>query len=348
MKLCILSGYSGDDVKPLIIEEAQKKFDTVLFVHLNKVRVVCRNGVTKIMYKNKDLSEFDVVWLRAFGEDFVLAELLLDILESSNTYVQSSAEAFQVCNHKFYTVKVASSIGIPTPDSSLSVSPSVAEKIVKRSGFPTVVKLLSGFGGKGVMLINSEEEFKPILETLQVFKEFISTQEYVKADATDYRALVVGKEVVGIRRVGAKGDWRANVSTGGKAEFVELDENIVKMALSAAELLGADVCSVDFLLTKNGPLLVEINFTPGMIQKYFGNKIAEKIVNFLYSKALKRKKLGEDFNEDFNESFNEEVKYESDETINGSLESSSDAVKNAGDLKEVKKDFEKDSNTKKQ
>ncbi len=293
MKICILSGNSGNDVKPLIIEEAQKKFDSLLFVPLKKIRVTCRNGKTTIYYKNRDLSEFDVVWIRAFGEDFVLAEMVLEILENSGVYVQSTAEAFQVCSHKFYTVKLAGAIGIPVPDSSITITPEVATRIVKRTGFPAVVKLLSGFGGKGVMLINSEEEFKPILETIRVFDEFISTQEFLPAESTDYRALVIGKEVIGIRRKGVEGEWRANVSTGGCAEFVELGEDIDQMALSAAEILGADICSVDFLKTKDGPKLVEINFTPGMIKGYFGNKIADKILTFLLEKAKlnKEKKL---------------------------------------------------------
>lgn len=292
MKLCILSGTSGEDVKPLIIEEAQKKFDSLLYVPLKKIRITCREGKTTIFYKNRDLSEFDVVWLRAFGEDFVLAEMVLEILENSGVYVQSTAEAFQVCNHKFYTVKVASSIGIPVPDSSLSVTPEVATQMVKKSGFPAIIKLLSGFGGKGVMMVESEEEFKPILETLRIFDEFISTQEYLKAGAVDYRALVIGEKVIGIKRTGVEGEWRANVSIGGTAEFVELGEDVEKMALSAAELLGADICSVDFLITKEGPMLMEINFTPGMIQKFFGNKIAEEIISFLLKKA--KEKSGEE------------------------------------------------------
>ena len=294
MKICILSGKSGDDVKPLIIEEAQKKFDSLLFVPLKKIRVTCRNGKTTIYYKNRDLSEFDVVWIRAFGEDFVLAEMVLEILENSGVYVQSTAEAFQVCSHKFYTVKLAGAIGIPVPDSSITITPEVATRIVKRAGgFPAVVKLLSGFGGKGVMLINSEEEFKPILETIRVFDEFISTQEFLPSEATDYRALVIGKDILGIRRKGIEGEWRANVSTGGCAEFVELGEDIDQMALSAAEILGADICSVDFLKTKDGPKLVEINFTPGMIKGFFGNKIADKILTFLLEKAKLNKEKKE-------------------------------------------------------
>ncbi|HZX19695.1 MAG TPA: RimK family alpha-L-glutamate ligase [archaeon] len=294
MKICIISGVSGNDVKPIIIEEAQKKFDSVLFVPLNKIRIACREGKTSIYYKHTDLSQYDAVWVRVFGEDFVLGELVLDILENSNAYVQSNAEAFQICSHKYYTVKVASAIGIPVPDSSLCVTPEVASKMIKTTGFPAVIKLLSGFGGKGVMLVNSEEEFTPILETLRVFDEFISTQDYIPADAMDYRALVTGNKVMGIKRKGAKGEWRANVATGGTAELIELDDNIKEMAVRAAELIGAEICSVDFLKTKDKYYLVEINFTPGMIKKFFGNKIAKLIIAFLYEKAVERKKQKEE------------------------------------------------------
>ncbi|MCH7902338.1 ATP-grasp domain-containing protein [archaeon] len=297
MKLCILSGDSGDDVKPLIIKEAQKKFGSLLYVPLKKIRITCREGKTTIYYKNRDLSEFDVVWVRAFDGDFVLAEMVLDILENSDAYVQSTAEAFQISNHKFYTVKVASTIGIPVPDSSLCVTPEIATEMVKKSGFPAVIKLLSGFGGKGVMLVDSQEEFKPILETLRVFDEFISTQEYIKAGSVDYRALVIGKDVTGIKRTGVEGEWRANITTGGKAEFIELDDDLKQMALSAAELLGADICSVDFLISNEKRVLMEINFTPGMIQKFFGNRIATKIIDFLYEKAKERQKESDEKSE---------------------------------------------------
>ncbi|MBI4210894.1 MAG: RimK family alpha-L-glutamate ligase [Candidatus Diapherotrites archaeon] len=287
-RLCIISGEAGEDVAQVIIGEAKKMFETVLFVPLRKIVVSCRGGKTIVSFHGKSLEEFDVVWARIFGDDFVLGETVLDALENSGVYVQGSAEAYQLCSHKFYTVKLASKIGIPVPNSSLSVSPGVSLKMAKREGFPVVVKLLSGFGGKGVMLANSEQEFTPILDTMQVFNEFMTTQEFIRG-GLDCRALVIGVEVVGIRRTGAQGDWRANVSGGGSAEFYELDENIKKIALSAAALFGTDVCSVDFLISKEGPKLVEINFAPGMIQKFFGSTLAEKIIAYFHSKAIERK-----------------------------------------------------------
>jgi RimK family alpha-L-glutamate ligase len=285
MRFCLVSGKQGEDVKQIILEEAQKLFDTVLYVPIKKIRIECFNGKTRVFFRNTDISKFDVVFVRPFGEDFVLAEILLDALENLGVLIFGSSEAYQICNHKYYTVKTVAKIGVPLPDSSMTITPQVALMLARKIGFPAVVKLISGFGGKGVMLLNTETEFTPILDTLKVFKEFISTQEFIPSSGIDYRALVIGKTVLGIKRTGAEGDFRANVSAGGKAEFVELDEDLKEMALKSAELLGLEICAVDFLMTKEGPKLVEINFTPGMIKDFFGNQIAAKIIKYIFERT---------------------------------------------------------------
>jgi len=216
MKFCLISGKQGEDAKSTFLLEARKIFDTVLFVPISKIRVECEGGKTKLFYKNTDLITFDAIYCRCFAEDFLFSQIILDAIEATDVYQPTNTESFQITNHKYYTVKNVVRIGVPVPDSSLSVTPQIASKIANKMGFPEVVKLLSGFGGKGVMLVKSQEEFTPILETLTVFKEFLSTQEYFESGGEDFRALVVGGKVIGINRKGMSGEWRANVSTGGR------------------------------------------------------------------------------------------------------------------------------------
>ena len=297
MKFLLVTGKrSTSESRHLVLEEAKKLFETVLSVPLDKIRVECKNGENKLYYKNQDLTQFDVVYVRLFSGDFVFGQIVLDILEASpKVYTPNCVESFQVTNHKYYTVKQLSDVGIPVPATALSVSPESAHHQAHRFGFPVVVKLLSGFGGKGVMLSNSEAEFKPVLDTLKVFKEFICTQEFLETkqgeSGSDIRYYVLGEEVFAVKRQSKKGEWRANVSRGGRARQIEVDPKLKKIALKSAQVLGLDVCAVDFIETEEGHRVVEVNFTPGAIIKTFGNKVVKKFVRALHVKGTEAKNV---------------------------------------------------------
>ncbi len=290
MKFCLIASEKSDEeVRQIMMDEAQKLFDSVLYVPLKKIRIECRKGKTRVMFKNTDLSEFDAAYLRVFGDDFVFGEVVLDALGNTDIFLATSPEAYQMCNHKYFTVKALSKIGVPSLNSSLAITPKTAVAVAKKIGFPVVVKLLRGFGGKGVMLANSEKEFTPILDTLQVFEEFIATQEFVPGIQSDMRCYVFGKTVYGIRRSGEGDEWRSNLSRGGKAEKIELDENLKEMAVRSAELLGLEVGAIDFLETPQGYRLVEANFTPGVLYPFFGPEFGKRIVSYIFRRAKKEK-----------------------------------------------------------
>ena len=291
MKFLLIGGtHAHEDTRKYILEEAKKLFDTVLSVPLNKIRVECVNGKNKLYYKNQDLTTFDACYARLFAKDFVFGEIVLDILNNSKCYMPTCVEAYQITNHKYYTVKVLSEIGIPVPTTALSVSPESALDLTHKIGFPAVIKLLSGFGGKGVMLSNSETEFKPVLDTLKIFKEFICSQQYLPSEGADLRYYIFGKEVVAVKRQGRPGEWRANISRGGHAQIVETDQKLRNMALKSAQMLGLDICAVDFIETEQGPKVIEINFTPGPIIKFFGSRLVKHLVRALYDNAVQHKK----------------------------------------------------------
>jgi len=278
MKFVLISGQDGEDVKHIFLEEAKKIFDSVLYVPLDLVRIELGEKGIVVKYKNVDLSSFDCAYIRVFQKDFLFAEILLDLLESKGVIMPSCLDGYQITNHKYFSVQRVARIGIPSPDSSLSISPKSALSLGEKLGYPLVLKLLQGYGGKGVMLLKSEEELRPILDTLQVFDEFLAMQSFIPNANTDTRALVIGDEAIGIRRKGTGNEWRANVSTGGSAEIVELDDDTKQMALSCAQLIGLSICAIDFIETPEGSKFIEANFTPGIMPKYFGNKLAEKML----------------------------------------------------------------------
>ncbi|MFT4309050.1 MAG: ATP-grasp domain-containing protein [Candidatus Woesearchaeota archaeon] len=289
MRFALISGQDGEDVKHIFIEEAKKIFDSVLYVPIDLVRIDLEDNEIKAKYKNVDLTSFDCAYIRVFQKDFLFAEILLDLLESKGIAMPSCLDGYQITNHKYFSVQKVSRIGIPSPDSSLSISPGSALCLGEKLGYPLVLKLLQGYGGKGVMLLKSEEELRPILDTLQVFEEFLSMQSFVPNANTDTRGLVIGEEVIGIRRTGSGNEWRANVSTGGKAEIVELPDDIKQMALSCSQLLGLSICAIDFIETSDGTRFIEANFTPGIMPKYFGGELARKMLLHIKDIALEIK-----------------------------------------------------------
>ena len=160
MKFLLIEGiHSTEDVRLLILEEAKKYFDTVLSVPLSKLKIECIRGENKVYYKNTLLNEFDVAFIRVFAEDFAFAQLVLYSLKSCKV-IPHCLEAFSITNNKYHTTKLVSELDINIPTTSLTTTPEATMQIVKKIGYPAVVKLLSGFGGKGVMLINSDKELK--------------------------------------------------------------------------------------------------------------------------------------------------------------------------------------------
>ncbi|MFH1895247.1 MAG: RimK family alpha-L-glutamate ligase [archaeon] len=290
MKFLYIGGSNErQEVKQLILEEAHKLFDTVLYAPLKKIKIECRDGKTKLVFKGTDLTSFDACYARLFSKDLMFGEIVLDILNHSDVFIPLTPEAFQATNHKYFTVKVLSREGIPVPVSSLAVTPQTAIDMSHKMGYPIIIKLLSGFGGRGVMRANSEEEFRPVLDTLKVFREFISTQEFVKSENYDIRCLVFGEEVYGIKRTCREGEWRTNVSAGGKAELIELSSAMKEDALKVSAILGLGVCAVDFMEEQGKYKLIEVNFAPGLMIDFFGSKFPNILVKYLYKKTRELK-----------------------------------------------------------
>ncbi len=290
MKFLYIGGSNErQELKQMILEEAHRFFDTVLYAPLKKIKVECVDGKNKLMFKATDLTSFDACYARFFSQDLMFGEIVLDILNQSDVFIPLTPEGFQITNHKYLTVKVLSRENIPVPISSLAVTPQTSIDMSHKIGYPIIIKLLSGFGGKGVMLANSEAEFKPVLDTLKIFREFISTQEFVKSENYDIRCLVFGEEVFGIKRTCQEGEWRTNVSRGGKAELIELSSAMKEDALKVSVILGLGVCAVDFMEDNGKYKLIEVNFAPGLLIDFYGTKFPNILVKYLYKKTKELK-----------------------------------------------------------
>ncbi len=279
--------YKHSTVKSLI-EEGRKLFDRVTFAPIDRVRIVFEENEAKLLFKGRDLLEYDVCYPRLSSRDYVMGEAVLRVLGQSNVYSPVNLRAYQITNHKYYTIKELSNAKIPIVKSSLFISPDSAKRILKEFGMPLVVKVLSGFAGKGVILVENEKQLNSILDTVRLFDEFISAQKFVKGKNSDIRCYVIGKKVITIRRIGKQGEWRANVSRGASAEEIAPTKEMRNIALGAAKLLGMDICAVDLIESKGGLAVIEVNFMPGPFKKYLGNTVTKEMVKFLHKKAKEK------------------------------------------------------------
>ncbi|MCX6801220.1 MAG: RimK family alpha-L-glutamate ligase [Candidatus Diapherotrites archaeon] len=275
-----------------MIGESKKLFDRVLFVPINKVQIMVSSGRASLCYKGKYLMDFDAIYPRFSSRDYVLGEAVLKVIESSSAYCPVPLRAYQITNHKYYTTQVLSNSGIPGIPTTLFISPKYAEYLVGETGFPMVMKLISGFAGKGVVLINDKKQLESILDTVHLFEEFICTQKFIKGKNFDVRCYVIGDSVISVKRTGRKGEWRANISRGGTAAVIETSPEMKKIALNSARVLGMDICAVDLMESGGRWVVIEANFMPGPFMKYLGGMIVKEWVEFIHEKVKAQKQFG--------------------------------------------------------
>ena len=160
------------------------------------------------------------------------------------------------------------------------------------SGAPVIIKLLEGTQGLGVVLAETKKAAQSVVEAFHGLKARIIVQEYIKeAKGADIRAFVVHGKVVGaMKRQGAEGEFRSNLHRGGVATVIKLSRLERQAALNAAKALGLDVAGVDMLQSDRGPLILEVNSSPGLegIEGATGINIAAEIVNFVVDSVLKK------------------------------------------------------------
>jgi ribosomal protein S6--L-glutamate ligase len=191
---------------------------------------------------------------------------------------------------KLRALQILAREGIGLPVTAFAHGPKHAEDVLKEvGGAPCVIKLLEGTQGRGVILAETDASAKSIIEAFSAANMNILVQEYVKeAMGTDVRALVVGGAVVAsMKRTSKTGEFRANLHRGGKPEAVALTEDERKTALRSAEALGLNVCGVDMVRSNHGPLVIEVNSSPGIegMETASGADVALAIIEFLEKRA---------------------------------------------------------------
>ena len=220
------------------------------------------------------------VALSGFGQ------ILIAALENAGIPTTTSAFGLVNSRDKFLAGQFLTGHGIAVPKTLSFASPRNIDAAIRAvGGYPFILKKLKGTQGEAVFLINDvDRAHKKLGKYIRKRKPFLIQQYIKESKGSDLRCFVVGGKVVGaMRRVAANGDFRANIHAGGRGEAVRLDLAEHDMAVKAAELLKLPIAGVDILQSHDGPMLLEVNSSPGLqgIEKATGKDIAAEIIRYI-------------------------------------------------------------------
>ncbi len=272
------------------IEAGKEYFENVIGVPLEGIRTVTTDEGTKLKYRDIDLCELDAVYLRLLGADMMNAEHYAEILTDNDVYTQMDSDSLPIASNKFHMIKVLHEAGLPVPESAYTLSTDQTIKAAEEIGYPAVIKIISGYGGKGVMKASTQNDIAPITDTLTLFEQEICLQEYIENPGEDIRVIVVGEQTYSYKRVGEE-EFRSNISTGGQREEVEPTEEMLEASIKAARLCGLDIAGIDILEAENGEFYIgEVNASPGVegVGEVLGINMSDEIMKFIASQASKR------------------------------------------------------------
>lgn len=215
--------------------------------------------------------------------------------EAKSTLTTAASHAIAQSRDKLHSLQIMSQAGLPIPKTAVIAQPEALYAAVQAvGGPPVVIKLIRGTQGRGVILAPNLRTTEVVMDKLRAVNRQALVQEFVaEAAARDTRILIVGDRcVAAMERRAAEGDFRANLHRGGTARSVYLDKATEQLAVAAARAHGLSVAGVDIIHSKRGPLLLEVNSSPGLqgIEQVSKTDIATEIVRFLERAARKNKK----------------------------------------------------------
>jgi len=238
-----------------------------------------------LYYGTELVDDLDAVIPRIGASNTFFGASLVRHFESMNVFSTVSAEAILQSRNKWTCQQILSQHGIPTPMSFLGHTANPDDVLMHFEGRPVVIKLLQGTHGQGVILAESTASARSIMETLTASKVRFLVQEYIEeSQGSDLRAIVVdGAVVASMKRLSKAGDFRSNLHRGGQSIPYTLSPEENHIAINAARALKLGVCGVDILQSARGPLILEINSTPGLegIENTTGVNIAQKIISYI-------------------------------------------------------------------
>jgi ribosomal protein S6--L-glutamate ligase len=248
--------------------------------------LVIEKGNPHIFYGGKEVIGIDAIIPRIGTSVTFYGAAVVRQFEQMKVFSSVESQALVRSRDKLRSLQLLAKAGIGMPKTAFASAPKNIDNVLEQvGGAPVVIKLLEGTQGIGVILAETHKSAKSVIESFLALKANILVQEFIKeAGGADIRAFIVDGKIVGaMKRQGLPGEFRSNLHRGGSANVIELTKEERETAIKAAKKLGLAIAGVDMLQSSRGPLVMEVNSSPGLegIEGATGVDIAGKIIEYV-------------------------------------------------------------------
>lgn len=273
---------------------AEKRGHKVEIIDHMKCVLYLEKKSPMVLYNGRKLDYFDAIIPRIGASVTVYGAAVVRQFEMMKVFTTVESQALIRSRDKFRSLQILSRAGLGLPKTMFMDYTKHTEGIVEAvGGAPVIIKLLEGTQGLGVVLAENKKAAQSVIDAFHGLKTRIMVQEFIKeSKGADIRAFVVNGEVVGAMKRQAKdGEFRSNLHRGGKAALIKLNVHEKHTAITAAKKMGLGVAGVDMLPSSRGPLIIEVNSSPGLegIEGATKVDIAGKIIQYLERNAMKKR-----------------------------------------------------------
>ena len=294
MRIAILSRSRNIYSTRRLAEAAQQRGHELKIVDTLRCYMSIASHRPTMHFRGNTLEEFDAVIPRIGQSVTFYGTAVLRQFEMMGTFPLNESVAVNRSRDKLRSLQLLSRRGIGLPVTGFANAPDdIGDLMAMVGGAPLVVKLLEGTQGIGVVLCETSQAAESVLEAFMGLNVSIMVQEYIKeAGGADIRCFVIGDKVVAaIKRQAKAGEFRSNLHRGGTASLIKITPEERSTAVRAARIMGLNVAGVDLLRSNHGPLVMEVNSSPGLegIEGATGRDIAGMIIEFLEKNAKKDK-----------------------------------------------------------
>ncbi len=290
MKIAILSRRSSLYSTRRLVEEARQRGHDVRVIDTLRCYMNIASHKPEIHYRGENLTGYDAVIPRIGASITFYGTAVLRQFEMMGVYPLNESVAISRARDKLRSLQLLSRKGIGLPVTGFAHSPDDVEDLIRMvGGAPMVIKLLEGTQGIGVVLAETQKAGESVIEAFMGLKQNILIQEFIKeAAGADIRCLVIGDKVVAsMMRQAQEGEFRSNLHRGGSARAIKITPEERSTAVRAARAMGLNVAGVDILRSHHGPVVMEVNSSPGLegIETATGKNIADQIIAFIEKNA---------------------------------------------------------------
>ncbi|MBM7454829.1 ribosomal protein S6--L-glutamate ligase [Oceanisphaera litoralis] len=298
MKIAILSRNVSLYSTRRLREAAEARGHEVRIIDALKCYMNINANKPSIHYYGEELEHFDAIIPRIGASVTFYGTAVLRQFEMMNGYSLNHSAAISRSRDKLRSLQLLSGQGVGMPVTGFACKPDdVPDLIDMVGGAPLVIKLLEGTQGIGVVLAETRKAAESVLEAFMGLKANIMVQEFIEeAGGADIRCFVLGDKVIAaMKRQAKEGEFRSNLHRGGDAQLVRITPEERKTAIASARAMGLSVAGVDLLRSRRGPLVMEVNSSPGLqgIEVATGKDVADLMIQYIEKHAHKKTKTRE-------------------------------------------------------